>query len=125
MDSIHVAYASGALSCAALVQGYLDRIAAYDRRGPSLRALLTIHPEALQIAQRLDRQYRDDGGRVGSLHGIPVILKDNIDTATGGSVAMRASRPREYTEPLLLSLAHAYEQHYAVRQPPLALPPLN
>ncbi|MDB5941818.1 MAG: gatA [Ramlibacter sp.] len=97
VDSIHAAFASGELSCVALVEGYLARIAAYDRQGPSLRAVLTVNPDALKIAARMDRQYRETGGRVGPLHGIPVLLKDNFDTfdmpTSGGNVAMRASQP--------------------------------
>lgn len=97
VDAIHAGYASGELTCVALVQACLDRIAAYDRQGPSLRAILAVNPDALRIAAQMDRDYRDSGGRVGLLHGIPVILKDNIDTAdmptTGGSVALRTSQP--------------------------------
>ena len=98
VESIHAAYASGAITCVALVEAYLARIAAYDRQGPSLRAILTVNPQALQVAAEMDRDYRDRGGKVGPLHGIPVILKDNFDThdmpTTGGSVALRTSQPR-------------------------------
>jgi amidase len=97
VDSIHAAYRSGSLTTTALVQAYLARIAAYDRQGPALRALLTVNPRALPEAARLDAHYRDQQGRVGPLHGIPVILKDNFDTSdmptSGGNVAMKDSRP--------------------------------
>lgn len=97
VDSIHAALRSGELTCTALVQAYLDRIAAYDKRGPSLRAVLTINPDALETAAEMDRQYRDSHGRMGPLHCIPVLLKDNFNTrdmpTTGGNVAMRASQP--------------------------------
>lgn len=93
---VHAAYRDGSLSATALAAYYLARIAAYDRQGPALHSLLTVHPRALEEAQRLDALRR--AGRTGPLHGIPVILKDNFDThdlpTTGGSVAMRESRPR-------------------------------
>jgi amidase len=97
VDSIHAAYRGGSLSTTALVQAYLARIAAYDRQGPTLRALLTVNPQALQEAARLDAEYRAKQGRVGPLHGIPLVLKDNFDTGdmptTGGNVAMKDSQP--------------------------------
>jgi Asp-tRNA(Asn)/Glu-tRNA(Gln) amidotransferase A subunit family amidase len=97
VEDIHAAFRSGELSCVALVRACLDRIAAYDRQGPALRAILTLNPDAMQLAAAMDRQYQESGGRVGPLHGIPVILKDNLDTrdmpTSGGNVAMRASQP--------------------------------
>ena len=96
IDQAHAAYRDGSLSTTALVRACLARIAALDRQGPSLRALIAVNPRALEEAARLDAAYRS--GTVGPLHGIPVILKDNFDThdmpTTGGSVAMRASQPR-------------------------------
>jgi amidase len=93
---IHDAYRRGRLTCRRLVQHYLDRIAAYDRQGPALKAIITVNPRALEIADELDRRYRHSGP-TGPLHGIPVILKDNFDTfdmpTTGGNTAMRDSRP--------------------------------
>ncbi|MEU0969534.1 amidase family protein [Streptomyces sp. NPDC005917] len=93
---IHDAYRRGWLTCRQLVQQYLDRIAAYDKQGPTLKALITVNPRALEIADELDRQYRRSG-LIGALHGIPVILKDNYDTfdmpTTGGNTAMRTSVP--------------------------------
>ncbi|GAB3661745.1 amidase family protein [Ramlibacter alkalitolerans] len=95
---VHAAYRSGALSTVELVRACLARIEAYDRHGPALRALLAVNPRALEEAARLDAAWRADPRRAGPLHGIPVILKDNFDTCdlptTGGSVAMRESRPR-------------------------------
>ena len=97
VDSIHAAFAAGELTCVELVRSCLARIEAWDRQGPALRALITVNPDALEIAADMDRQYRAKGGRVGSLHGIPLVLKDNIETAdlptSGGNVAMRAFRP--------------------------------
>lgn len=95
---IHAAFAGGALTATQLVRAYLARIEAYDRHGPQLRALLTVHPRALEHAARLDEEYARGKRLLGPLHGIPVILKDNFDThdlpTTGGSVAMRHSQPR-------------------------------
>ncbi|HEX7888798.1 MAG TPA: amidase family protein [Ramlibacter sp.] len=97
IDGIHAAFRSGDLTVVELVQGCLARIEAYDRRGPALRAMITVNPKALEEAARLDAQYRAKQGRVGPLHGIPVILKDNFDTkdmpTSGGSVAMKDSQP--------------------------------
>jgi amidase len=80
-----------------LVEAYLARIAALDRRGPELRALLEINPEALAIADALDAERRAKGAR-GPLHGIPILLKDNIAThdlmtTTAGSLALAGSVP--------------------------------
>ena len=97
IDSIHAAYRSGALTATALVRQYLARIEAYDRQGPALRAMITVNPRALEEAARLDAEYRANKGRVGPLHGIPVILKDNFNTkdlpTSGGNVAMKDSQP--------------------------------
>ena len=89
--------ASGALTSHRVVQLYLDRIAALDRQGPELRAVIEVDPEALAIADALDAERRAKGPR-GPLHGIPVLLKDNIDTAdhtttTAGSLALEGSTP--------------------------------
>jgi amidase len=84
--------ASGAITALMLVQRYLERIEAVDRNGPMLRSIIEINPDAEEIAAELDRERRISGPR-GPLHGIPVLLKDNIDTAdhmhtTAGSVAL-------------------------------------
>ena len=91
---------SGDLSAAEITRAYLDRIAALDQRGPALRAMLDLNPDALAIAASLDAE-RAAGLVRGPLHGIPVILKDNIDTAdrmttTAGSLALEGSiAPRD------------------------------
>ena len=84
--------ASGRFTARALARKYLDRIEAFDRSGPALRSVLEMNPDALAIADALDRERREKGAR-GPLHGIPVLLKDNIDTAdrmhtTAGSLAL-------------------------------------
>ncbi len=86
---------SGRTTARALVEAYLTRIAANDRQGPTLRAILETNPDAVRLADALDAERR--GGRVrGSLHGIPVVIKDNIDTAdrmhtSAGSLALEGS----------------------------------
>ncbi len=77
--SVHEALATGRLTCHALVQGYLDRIAAYDQTGPTLNAIQAINPRALAIADSLDGMQRR-GGTVGALHCVPVLLKDQVET---------------------------------------------
>ncbi|SEB53402.1 amidase family protein [Paenibacillus sp. GP183] len=97
VESIQAAFANKTLTCTTLVKSYLARIEAYDKQGPALRAILTINPDALKIAEKMDEQYKDSKGRVGSLHCIPVILKDNFNTydmpTSGGNVAMKDSVP--------------------------------
>ena len=91
---------SGQLTCAALVDRYSGRIAAVDQGGPALRSVLELNPDATSIADALDQERTLKGPR-GPLHGIPVLLKDNIDTGdamhtTAGSLAlMDAPRPRD------------------------------
>jgi len=88
---------AGRTTSRAIVQAYLDRIARLD---PSLRSILELNPDALAIADGLDRERRERGAR-GALHGIPVILKDNVSTGdrmetTAGSLALSGNRaPRD------------------------------
>ena len=85
------AMAEGRVTSEALVQAYLQRIAAFDQHGPHLNALITLNPNALQEAEALDRERAARGPR-GPLHGIPVIVKDNYSTAamqtTAGTMAL-------------------------------------
>ena len=88
---------AGRWSATELVQWYLQRIEAIDRNGPKLNAVLEINPEALDVAQRLDAE-RKRGRLRGALHGIPILIKDNIDTAdkmttTAGSLALEGWHP--------------------------------
>ena len=78
IDDIHNAYRSGRLTCRQLVQMYLDRIEAFDKKGPAINALITVNADALKEADRLDAAYKSSGP-VGPLHGIPVIVKDQAD----------------------------------------------
>ena len=78
IEEIHSAYKSGQLTARRLVRMYLDRIEAYDKKGPAINAIITINPQALEEADRLDGAFKASG-LVGPLHGIPVILKDQAD----------------------------------------------
>jgi amidase len=93
---LNAAFDAGALTSEQLVEMCLARIRAYDRQGPSVRALITVNPKALDIARQLDVE-RKSKGRRSPLHGIPVVLKDNINTAdmptTAGSIALEGSVP--------------------------------
>jgi amidase len=95
--SLQAAMSAGRLTARAVTEAYLGRIAALDRHGPRLRAVLEVNPEALEIAAALDAERRARGPR-GPLHGIPVLLKDNIGThdrmtTTAGSLALAGSVP--------------------------------
>jgi len=74
------AFAAGTLTCRALVERYLDRIAAYDQRGPALNAIQHVNPHARDEADRLDAAYAASGP-VGPLHCVPVLLKDQVETS--------------------------------------------
>ncbi len=95
---IRKAVAAGALSSEKLVELYVARIAAYDRAGPRLNSIIYINPNAKAEAAALDKERADKGPR-GPLHGIPVLLKDNIDVAnmatTNGSAVMKDAVPSE------------------------------
>jgi Asp-tRNA(Asn)/Glu-tRNA(Gln) amidotransferase A subunit family amidase len=98
ISELQSAMAAGRTSAARLVDAYLARIAAYDQRGPELNAMIRLNPNARAEAHRLDEERRQ--GRVrGPMHGIPIILKDNFDTAdlptSGGSLALAAHRTRD------------------------------
>ena len=88
---------SGRMTSHSITQLYMARIEELDRKGPTLRHVLEINPDALAIADSLDRERKS--GRVrGPLHGVPILLKDNIDTAdsmttTAGSLALEGSIP--------------------------------
>jgi Asp-tRNA(Asn)/Glu-tRNA(Gln) amidotransferase A subunit family amidase len=96
IERIHAAYRSGELTARALVQGYLDRIDAYDQQGPALNAFITVNRAALEDADRLDAAWRT-GGPVGPLHGIVLAMKDQGDVkgmpTTMGSVIFKDHFP--------------------------------
>lgn len=93
---VHAAFRAKTLTCRRLVQSYLDRIAAYDKRGPAINALVVVNPAALTIADSLDRRFAASGP-VGALHCVPMIVKDNFETTdlptTAGSLALEGWRP--------------------------------
>jgi amidase len=93
------AMASGRYTSRQLVELYLRRIEQIDRNGPELRSVLEVNPGAHEVADRLDAERRDGKVR-GPLHGIPIVVKDNIDTAdrmmtTAGSLALEGSIARQ------------------------------
>jgi amidase len=97
ISGIHAALAARTVTCVQVVQAYLRRIEAYDDRGPTLKAIIAINPAALDTAATLDRIGNAGGASLRPLHCIPVILKDNFDTAdmptTGGSITLASSVP--------------------------------
>src|SRR5881409_2791696 len=97
IEDIHAAFQSKRITCRELGNLYINRIEAYDKEGPRLNAVQTINPRALQEAERLDAAYASSG-RVGPLHCIPVLLKDQVETSdmptTYGSVIFKDFVPR-------------------------------
>jgi len=98
IPELQAAIKSGKLTSTKLVKRYLRRISRIDGAGPRLNSIAEINPDALEIARQLDKERLERGPR-GSLHGIPVVLKDSIATAdrmetTAGSLALLGSRPR-------------------------------
>src|SRR5216117_3278883 len=93
---LNAAFNAGTLTSEKLVQLCIARIQAYDREGPSLHAVMTLNPKAIETARALDAERKAKGPR-SPLHGIPVVLKDNYDTfdmpTTGGSVLLEGSIP--------------------------------
>ena len=93
---VHAAMRARTLTCHALVQRYLDRIAAYDKQGPAINAIVVTNPRALAVADSLDRRFAREG-LTGPLHCIPVIVKDNFETmdlpTTAGSLSLAGWQP--------------------------------
>jgi len=91
-------YIEGKFTITEVVNVYLDRVIEIDKNGPQLNSIIEINPDALQIAEELDRELA--AGKIrGPLHGVPVILKDNIDThdrmpTTAGATALSNSFPK-------------------------------
>ena len=90
---------SGRYTSKALVEKYTNRINDVDKKGPTLRSVIELNPDADSIAAALDRERKERGAR-GPLHGIPILIKDNIDTAdrmmtTAGSLALVGSKPAQ------------------------------
>lgn len=94
---VHAAMRARQLTCRQLVQRYLDRIEAIDKRGPAINAIVVVNAAALATADSLDARYRR-AGPTGPLHCIPMIVKDNFETTdlqtTAGSLALKGWLPR-------------------------------
>ncbi len=89
--------ASGKFTARSIVEKYLERIEEIDKQGPGINSVLEVNPDAMAIAEALDKERKDQHVR-GPMHGIPVLIKDNIDTAdrmqtTAGSLALLGSKP--------------------------------
>lgn len=89
-------YRSGAFTVREVVQAYLDRIEAIDRSGPALNSIITVSPTALEEADALDAAFAADGELRGALHGVPVVVKDQIETA-GIPTSFGSSASGDYT----------------------------
>ena len=88
---------AGRFTSRQICEAYLARIQEVDRKGPTLRSVIELNPDALEIADQLDKERKEKGDR-GPLHGIPILVKDNLDTAdkmacTAGSLALEGSHP--------------------------------
>jgi Asp-tRNA(Asn)/Glu-tRNA(Gln) amidotransferase A subunit family amidase len=98
IEQVHAAFTAGRLTCHGLVQRYLDRIAAYDKKGPAINALVVVNPRALAIADSLDRRFAREG-LAGPLHCVPMIVKDNFETndlqTTAGSLSLEGWIPKQ------------------------------
>ena len=97
IDDLQKAFLSGQYSSRSLAEKYLARIQEIDKGGPMVNSIIELNPEALQIADTLDQERKAKGPR-GPLHGIPLLIKDNIDTGdrmntTAGSLALLGGRP--------------------------------
>ena len=94
---VHSAMLAGELTCRELVEAYLARIEAYEHKGPAINAIILINPNVLEEADQLDRALKETGKLTGPLHGIPVMLKDNVDTfdmpTTAGSASLAGFIP--------------------------------
>ena len=97
IGQVHSAMRGGKLTCRALVDAYLRRIAAFDKNGPALNAIVTLNPDATKDADELDRRFAQSG-LTGPLHCVPMIVKDNFETqglqTTDGALAFAGYQPR-------------------------------
>ena len=95
IDQVEAAFRDGSLTCRGLVEQYLARIEANDKKGANLNAIVMINPDALRTADDLDRRFRQSGP-VGALHCVPVLVKDNFETSdmptTAGSLSLKGMR---------------------------------
>ena len=99
LADLQQAMQSGRQTAHSIAEMYLSRIDEIDKHGPAVNSVIEINPDALAIADALDRERKEKGPRC-PLHGIPILIKDNIDTAdrmmtTAGSLALVGSRPAQ------------------------------
>jgi amidase len=99
IDQLRAVFASDQESSRSITEKYLARIQQVDKAGPAINAIIELNPDALQIAEALDRERKAKGAR-GPLHGVPILIKDNIDTGdrmstTAGSLALLGSCPSQ------------------------------
>src|SRR5436190_9141219 len=103
IEAVQNAYKTGRLTAHQLVELYLKRIDAYDKKGPAINSIITLNPKALDEADRLDVAFKRSG-LTGPLHGIPVLVKDEIDTAgmptTLGTLVFKDYRPPKDAFPI-------------------------
>ncbi len=97
ISQLQKGYADGTFTIQDVVSAYITRIEALDRKGPKLNSIIVVNPDAIEIAMQLDAELAAGKSR-GPLHGVPVIIKDNIDThdkmpTTAGSIALKDSYP--------------------------------
>jgi len=96
ISDIHAAMEAGTLTCHSLVQQYLDRIQAYDKQGPAINAMIYLNPRALEQADAMDQEFKR-ARRLKPLGCVPIVLKDNYDTAdmptTAGSILLKGAQP--------------------------------
>jgi amidase len=96
IEDIHKAMLAGSLTCHELVRQYLDRIRAYDQQGPTLKAMLYVNPRSFEEADAMDQEF-ERTHKLKPLGCIPIVLKDNFDTAdmptTAGAVTLKGAQP--------------------------------
>ena len=109
ISKIHAALRAGEITSAELVAGYLVRIEAYDRSGPAINSIVTVNPHAQDEAARLDAQFATSGQLSGPLHGVPIVVKDQAETAgimtCFGSIALDGYIPN--TDATAVAKLHA------------------
>jgi len=101
IDQLRAAMAHGAASSEAITRAYLARIAAMDRTGPTLRAVIAINPDAIAEARAADAR-RQAGKSLGPLDGIPILVKDNIETSDPLPPPPRAASRSRKTSPIAM-----------------------
>src|SRR6185437_13248812 len=99
VDELNAGFKSGKYTVRSITEKYIQRIKEIDKPGPAINSIIQLNPDALKIADELDKELKEKGPR-SLMHGIPVLIKDNIDTAdhmetTAGSLALVGSKPEK------------------------------